>query len=145
MCVGRRITVKWISEEQNREYGRMGSPRWPRDTLYPQTLALTSPTSGGRSIGIVRSRIKPTELELVRVLFRFIWLRMGICGGLLGIRYWDFKFLKRKDISCKVLDNWFSGSIIFHELINDSKLNIISCIPLVSVLAGITIIMRCLL
>jgi hypothetical protein len=28
--------------------------RWPRDTLYPQKLALTSPTSGGRSVGRVR-------------------------------------------------------------------------------------------
>jgi hypothetical protein len=28
--------------------------RWPRDTLYPQKLALTSTTSGGRSVGIVR-------------------------------------------------------------------------------------------
>jgi hypothetical protein len=27
--------------------------RWPRDTLYPLKLALTSPTSGGRSVGIV--------------------------------------------------------------------------------------------
>jgi hypothetical protein len=33
---------------ENREYG-LGDPlRWPRDTLYPQKLALTSPTSGGR-------------------------------------------------------------------------------------------------
>jgi hypothetical protein len=32
-----------------------GDPlRWPRDTLYPQKLALTSPTRGGRSVGIVR-------------------------------------------------------------------------------------------
>jgi hypothetical protein len=30
--------------------------RWPRATLYPQKLALTSPTSGGRSVGIVRLR-----------------------------------------------------------------------------------------
>jgi hypothetical protein len=30
--------------------------------LYPQKLALTSPTSGGRSVGIVRSRAKATEL-----------------------------------------------------------------------------------
>jgi hypothetical protein len=30
--------------------------------LYPQKLALTSPTSGGRSVGIVRSRTKATEL-----------------------------------------------------------------------------------
>jgi len=29
--------------------------------LYPPKLALTSPTSGGRSVGIVRSRTKATE------------------------------------------------------------------------------------
>jgi hypothetical protein len=32
--------------------------RWPRDTFYPQKLALTSPTSGDRSVGIVRLRTK---------------------------------------------------------------------------------------
>jgi hypothetical protein len=30
--------------------------------LYPQKLALTSPTSGGRSVGIVRSQTQATEL-----------------------------------------------------------------------------------
>jgi hypothetical protein len=39
--------------------------RWPRDTLYPLKLALTSPTSGGRSVGIVRSRTKATEFGVV--------------------------------------------------------------------------------
>jgi hypothetical protein len=29
--------------------------------LYPQKLALTSPTSGGRSVGIVSSRTQATE------------------------------------------------------------------------------------
>jgi len=29
--------------------------------LYPQKLALTSPTGGGSSVGIVRSRTKATE------------------------------------------------------------------------------------
>ena len=29
--------------------------------LYPQKLALNSPTGGGRSVGIVRSRTKATE------------------------------------------------------------------------------------
>jgi hypothetical protein len=29
--------------------------------LYPQKLVLTSPTGGGRSVGIVRSRTKATE------------------------------------------------------------------------------------
>jgi hypothetical protein len=36
-----------------REYGCRDPSRWPRGTLYPQNLALTSPTSGGRSVGIV--------------------------------------------------------------------------------------------
>jgi hypothetical protein len=30
--------------------------------LYPQMLVLTSPTSGGRPLGTVRSRAKGTEL-----------------------------------------------------------------------------------
>jgi hypothetical protein len=34
------------------------SLRWPRDTLYLQKLALTSPTVGGRSVGVVRLRTK---------------------------------------------------------------------------------------
>jgi hypothetical protein len=46
------------SSLDNREYGRGDSSRWPRDTLYPQKLAITSFTSGGRSVGIVRSRTK---------------------------------------------------------------------------------------
>jgi len=33
--------------------------------LYPQKLALTSPTGGGRSVGIVRSRTNATEFSLV--------------------------------------------------------------------------------
>jgi hypothetical protein len=46
------------------EYGRRDPSRWPRDTLYPQKLTLTSPTSGGRSVGIVRSRTQTTEFVL---------------------------------------------------------------------------------
>jgi hypothetical protein len=38
--------------------GRGDSLRWPRDTLYRLKLALTSPTSGGRSVGIVRWQTK---------------------------------------------------------------------------------------
>jgi hypothetical protein len=45
--------------------GRSDPSRCPRDTLYPQKLALTSPSSGGRSVGIVRSRAKATELFIV--------------------------------------------------------------------------------
>jgi hypothetical protein len=40
-------------------------PHWPCDTpLSPQKLALTSPTRGGRSVGVVRSRTKATEVVL---------------------------------------------------------------------------------
>jgi hypothetical protein len=48
---------------KSREYGRGDPLRWPRDTLYPQ-LVLTSPTSGCRSVGIVRSRTQATEFVL---------------------------------------------------------------------------------
>jgi hypothetical protein len=47
---------------ESREYGRRYSSRWPRGTLYPQKkLALTSLTSGGRSVGIVRLRTEDTS------------------------------------------------------------------------------------
>jgi hypothetical protein len=36
--------------------------------LYPQKLALTLPTSGGRSVGIIRSRIKATEFSSVFII-----------------------------------------------------------------------------
>jgi hypothetical protein len=35
------------SGPENREYGLRDPSRWPRNTLYPQKLALTSPRSGG--------------------------------------------------------------------------------------------------
>jgi hypothetical protein len=44
-----------------REYCRKDPSCWPRGTLYPQKLALTSSTSGGRSVGIFRSRTQATE------------------------------------------------------------------------------------
>jgi hypothetical protein len=39
------------------------------DTLYPQKLTLTSPASGGRSVGIVRLRTKATEFSLVPIYY----------------------------------------------------------------------------
>jgi hypothetical protein len=43
--------------------------RWPRNTLYPQKLVLTSPTSGGRSVGIIRLRTTATEFSLVSLVY----------------------------------------------------------------------------
>jgi hypothetical protein len=48
---------------ENLEYCSRDPSRWPRATNSPQKLALTSPTSGGRSIGIVRSRTQATEFS----------------------------------------------------------------------------------
>jgi hypothetical protein len=50
---------------ENREYVRRDPSRRPRGTLYQENLALTSPTSGGRSVGIVRSRAQTMEFSLV--------------------------------------------------------------------------------
>jgi hypothetical protein len=47
---------------ESREYCNRDPARWPRGTLYAQKFALTSPTSRGRLVGIVRSRNQATEL-----------------------------------------------------------------------------------
>jgi hypothetical protein len=49
---------------ENREYGHGDPLRWSRDTLYPQMLALTMPTGGGCSVGIVRWRTKASKFNL---------------------------------------------------------------------------------
>jgi hypothetical protein len=46
---------------ESREYGLRDPSCCQRGSLYPRKLALTSPTSGGRSVGIVRSRTQTTE------------------------------------------------------------------------------------
>jgi hypothetical protein len=51
------------SGQENREYGRKDPSRWPRGTLYPHKLAIASPTSGDRSVGIVRSRTQAMEFS----------------------------------------------------------------------------------
>jgi hypothetical protein len=54
---------------ENREYGRRDPSRWPLGNLYPQKLAITSPTSGCRSVGIVRSRTQTMEFSFFLVYF----------------------------------------------------------------------------
>ena len=41
--------------------------------LYPQKLALTSPTGGGRSAGIVRSRTKATKFKFNIYIYIYIY------------------------------------------------------------------------
>jgi hypothetical protein len=61
---------------ENREYGRRDPSHWPRGTLYPQKLALTSPTRGGPSAGIVRSRTQTTEFSFFSI---YIYIYMSSC------------------------------------------------------------------
>jgi hypothetical protein len=53
---------------EDREYGHMDPSRFPRGSLYPQKLSLSSPTSGGRSFGVVLSRTQATESSFSLVL-----------------------------------------------------------------------------
>jgi hypothetical protein len=66
---------------ESREHGRRDSSRWPRGTLYPQKLALTSPTSCGRSVGIVRSLIQAMEL--------FVYLRFSCYMNIKTAVFWE--------------------------------------------------------
>jgi hypothetical protein len=63
---------------ESREYGCEDPLRWPRDTLYPQKSALTSPTSGGRSVGIVLSRTH--AMEFLEILVAIIIVLLYSCG-----------------------------------------------------------------
>jgi hypothetical protein len=67
--------------------GRRDPLRWPRDTLYPQKLALTSPTSGGGSVGIVRLRTKGHGVFLV--LINSYECGNGYLGFIKGAQFFD--------------------------------------------------------
>jgi hypothetical protein len=54
---------------ESREDGRRGPSCWPCGTPYWQTLALTSPTSGGLSVGIVRGPRPQSLVFLVLVKY----------------------------------------------------------------------------
>jgi hypothetical protein len=62
-----------VSCLENREYGRRDPSRWPRGTLHPQKFAITSPTSGGRSVGIVRSRTQDHGASYMLNLYTGTW------------------------------------------------------------------------
>jgi hypothetical protein len=52
-----------------REYGRRDPLRWPFDTPSPQKFALSSLTSGGRSVGVFRSRT--VAMGFINFVFAF--------------------------------------------------------------------------
>jgi hypothetical protein len=74
-----------------REYDRRDQSRWPYDTLYPQKLALASPTSGGRSVGMVRWRTQAMEFSFS--LFWQMSLHISNFPGPLNKRKCIFAYL----------------------------------------------------
>jgi hypothetical protein len=76
---------------ESREYSRKDPSRWPRGTFYAQKLELTSPTSGGRSVGTVCSRTQATEF-----FYNKIWLTFSIVSHV----RWFCKILPRQIMSC---------------------------------------------
>jgi hypothetical protein len=50
---------------ESRKYSRRDSSRRPLGTLHPQKLALTSPSCGGRSVGIIHYIILITLISIV--------------------------------------------------------------------------------
>ena len=73
--------------------------------LYPQKLALTSPTGGGRSVGIVRVRTKATEFSLyshtqlsnfVKVYFLHCFFQRHVSAVVMGHLQVDYFLSKIK-------------------------------------------------
>jgi hypothetical protein len=50
---------------ESRAYDVRDPSRWPRGTLFLRKLALTSSTSGGRSVSIARLRTQATEFSFM--------------------------------------------------------------------------------
>jgi hypothetical protein len=85
--LGRKSSISGL---ESREYGRKDPSCWPRGTHYPKNLALTSPTSGGRSFGIVCSRTQATEFSFIInyiIIIIIIVLYVGF-----GLRLWPFSY-----------------------------------------------------
>jgi hypothetical protein len=80
---------------ESREYSRMDLSRWPRDTLCPQKLTVTSPTSCGRSVAIVRLRTKTMEFRLICVdPWRLLSDQLAVCFYLVALNLtWRWKQL----------------------------------------------------
>jgi hypothetical protein len=64
------------SDLEIRDYGRGDPLCWARN-VYPQKLALTSPTIGGHSVGILHSRTQTREFSFQ--FFEHVDLKLRVC------------------------------------------------------------------
>jgi hypothetical protein len=115
-CISLRLTLTVYSENSYHyviilnshawwfSYGRGNSLRWPRNTLYPQMLALTSPR-GGRSVGIVRLRTTATEFTLGGLVRGSGWVKSDtlqlVVVFLWHLENWCFPSCYTKDFFLK--------------------------------------------
>jgi hypothetical protein len=112
----------WMEKKKLEINGREDPLRWPRDTLYPQKLALTSPTSGGRSVGMVRLRAKASEFVFFR---QHVWNKQSLTNSdtlamkmrvfvTLQLLMKDMQHIKRCEIMTLLNSNKFN-SLIKHS------------------------------
>jgi hypothetical protein len=121
---------------ESREY--RDPSHWPRDTLYPQKLTLTSPTSSGRSVGIDSSRNKATESKRYLIL-ELLWphyhppssFNGGVCFGdfiawnNIWKDYYEWKLLKLSSYPITVMTMQITtiGDVTPSNLVPVSNLN----------------------
>jgi len=74
--------------------------------LYPQKLALTSPTGGGRSVGIVRSRTKATEFYILCAMRCAVIIICFIC--------YSISIYAAEYILCSTLRNYYLLYLLFY-------------------------------
>jgi hypothetical protein len=109
------LTIRLAAGLENRECRLKDPSSRPRDTLYPQKLALTSLTSGDLSVCIVRSPTKATELLLLSDLlwgiaffFFFLFRWMGDPQSVQEA-FWPI------DIPCFVLQKGMSRKVFWPD------------------------------
>jgi hypothetical protein len=97
---------------ESREYGCREPSHWPRGTVYPQKLALTSLTSGGRSVGIVRLRTQATEFVfcilfwiVILCIMHDVWWLGSVSWAVYVFMYFDMFYIQwhhlaKKDVFC---------------------------------------------
>jgi hypothetical protein len=101
---------------ENWESGRRDPLRWLRGTLYPQKLALTSPTSGCCSVGIVRSRTLPLSIFLVERQCTLLIQILNISTNVL-IRISSIRLITTGENSFVHLPNSFPIKSVFYSII----------------------------
>ena len=88
--------------------------------LYPQKLAITWPTGGGRSVGIVRSRTKATECIYIYVEFS-LWVKKIIGYKVIQKQRRPFlefasKYLSHFVLNRRVQLSWAGGMYYWNRM-----------------------------